>query len=81
MVLRNILLRESDSESSAFLVTACRNVTTMHLYKGTYQRQSDTGTGLMPVHLIEALEDSFHIGRRNVTAGIEDGQTVVLFRL
>ena len=53
----------------------------MHLYKGTYQRQSDTGTGLMPVHLIEALEDGFHIGRRNVAAGIEDGQTVVLFRL
>ena len=46
-----------------------------------YQRQSDTGTGLMPVHLIEALEDGFHIGRRNVAAGIEDGQTVVLFRL
>ena len=81
MVLQNILLRESDGEGSTLIITMCRNVATMHLYKGTYQRQSDTGTGLMPVHLIEALEDGFHIGRRNVAAGIEDGQTVVLFRL
>lgn len=64
-----------------FIITMCRNVATMHLYKSTYQRKADTGTCLMSVHLIKTLEDSFHIGRRNVTAGIEDGQTVVLFRL
>ena len=78
MVLRNILLWESDGEGSTLIITVCRNVATMHLYKSTYQRKADTGTCLMSVHLIKTLEDSFHIGRRNVTAGIENRQAIVL---
>ena len=78
MVLQNILLRESDGEGSTLIITVCRNVATMHLYKSTYQRKADTGTCLMSVHLIKTLEDSFHIGRRNVTAGIENRQAIVL---
>ena len=47
----------------------------MYLDKRFYQCQPDTGTGMMPVDLIETVEDAADMFCRNQTSGIGDRKT------
>lgn len=47
----------------------------MYLDKRFYQCQPDTGAGMMPVDLIETVEDAADMFCRNQTSGIGDRKT------
>jgi len=68
--------RQIDGKDSSLPFVALHfDDSAMYLYKRFYQCQPDTGTGMMPVDLIETVEDAADMFCRNQTPGIGHRKT------
>ena len=57
------------------LLTVHSYFSVMHLHKGLYQSQPDTGTGIMHIHLIKAFKDMGQLFFRHADSRIGNFQT------